>query len=269
MFVTIIIPAYKKELTIKADVKNILDVMKSTRWYFEIIVVVDGFLDKTFEKASEIKNKEVSVVGYKRNRGKGYAVRYGMARAKGDPILFIDSGMEIDANGISMLLEHMIWYKADIMVGSKRHPASKVKYSIMRRIYSFGYQLLVFSLFHLKIKDTQAGLKAYRREVLEQVLPRLVVKAFAFDIELLAVAQRLGYTRIYEAPIQIELDFTSDSKFKKSRPLFLDKQIRDMLYDTVAVFYRMHFLKYYDDSNKRKWIFDKELQMRVNTGESQ
>lgn len=264
MLVSIIIPAFKQEKTIKQDIENIYNVMRQTRWQFEILVVVDGFLDRTYEKVKELENDFVKVYGYKTNRGKGFAVRYGMSRSKGEYIAYIDAGMEIAANGISMILEHMEWYKADIIVGSKRHPASKVHYPLLRRIYSMGYQLLTFILFRLRVRDTQAGLKVYRRNVLEDVLPRLVIKEYAFDIELLAVSNFLGYKRIFEAPVEISWEFGSGSRFKGF--LFLDPFIRHMLQDTLGVFYRMYILKYYDSGNKRKWIYDKELEMRVNTG---
>ncbi len=264
MLVSVIVPAYKQEKTIKDDIRRIYNVMTKTRWDFEIILVVDGFNDSTFEKAQELKLAELSVIGYPTNKGKGYAVRYGMARAVGDYIAFIDSGMDIDPNGISMILEHMQWYDADIIVGSKGHPASKVAYPWWRKLYSRCYYLIVSILFGVKIRDTQTGLKVYRKEVLEKVLPRLVVKKFAFDIELLSVANRLGYKRIYEAPVVINLDYTK-STFTKL--LFLDPEIQRILYDTISIFYRMHILRYYDDASQRKWVFDKELEMYVNTGE--
>lgn len=261
MLLSIVIPAYKQEKTIKKDIENIYEVMSNTRWDFEIVVVVDGFLDKTYQNAKKFTKRNVRVYGYEKNNGKGYAIRYGMARAKGDVISFIDAGMEINPNGISLLLEHMEWYKADIIVGSKRHPASKVAYPFLRKVYSLGYYFLIKTLFGLKIKDTQAGLKVYRREVLENVLPRLVVKQYAFDIEILAVAHYLGYKRIYEAPVEINFDFSSGSRFKKF--LFMDPFIQSMLVDTVAIFYRMHFLKYYSDHNKKNWVVAKELQPKV------
>src|SRR3989344_7820509 len=214
MLVTIIIPAYKKEKTIKKYIEKIFNTMKETRWDFEIVVVDDGSPDKTFEEACKFKRPNVFVYRYESNRGKGYAVRYGMARANGDPIVFIDSGMEINANGVSMILEHMQWYDADIVMGSKRHPASKVNQPLIRKIYSWGYHFLIKILFRLRLKDTQTGLKVYKRKVLEDVLPRLLVKRFAFDIELLAVAHHLGYKRIFEAPVEINLDIDS-STFKK------------------------------------------------------
>jgi glycosyltransferase involved in cell wall biosynthesis len=261
--VSVIIPAYKQEKTIVDDIQRIVDVMSQTRWAFEVIIVVDGFVDDTYENAKKLENFDVRVVGYKTNRGKGYAVRYGMARSLGDLIVFIDSGMDIDPNGISMILEHMQWYDADIIVGSKRHPASKVSYPLIRRLYSWVYSKVVRFLFGLRITDTQSGLKVYKREVLEKVLPRLLVKKFAFDIEILAVSKYLGFERIFEAPIRVEWSKVNTN----FTPLILfDKNIRNMIVDTLAVFYRLKILHYYSDKSKRLWIYDKELDMKVNTG---
>jgi glycosyltransferase involved in cell wall biosynthesis len=262
--VSVIIPAFKQEKTIVGDVQRIVDTMTQTRWAFEVIVVVDGFVDKTYEKAKTLENFDVKVVGYKTNRGKGYAVRYGMARSIGDLIVFIDSGMDIDPNGISMVLEHMQWYNADIIVGSKRHPASKVAYPFIRKLYSWVYSRVVRILFGLKITDTQSGLKVFKREVLEKVLPRLLVKQFAFDIEILAVSKYLGFERIYEAPIKIDW-IKSNSNFTPL--ILLDKNIRGMVVDTLAVFYRLRILHYYSDKSKRLWVYDAELDMKLNTGE--
>ncbi len=263
MLVSIIVPTYRQEKTIKQDIENIYNTMSHTRWDFEIIVVIDGYLDKSLQEAKKVKKDNVIVIGYETNRGKGYAIRYGMARAKGDHIAFIDAGMDINPNGISMILEHMEWYDADIIIGSKKHPASILNYPFSRRLYLFGYYMLVKILFGLKVKDTQTGLKVFKRKVLEAVLPRLIVKRFAFDIEVLAVARYLGFTKIYEAPVQIHWEYDNTS-FKGF--LFLDRHIRYMLLDTIAIFYRLKILNYYADENKRKWVYDKELQMRVNTG---
>jgi hypothetical protein len=188
-----------------------------------------------------------------------------MARSNGDYIVFIDSGMDINPNGISLILEHMEWYDADIMVASKRHSASKVSYPFFRKVLSFGYQVLVRTLFGLKVRDTQVGLKVFKRKVLEKVLPRLVVKRFAFDIEILAVAHHLGFKKIFDAPVEIKLDMFNSSFNLKG--VIFNKNLWQMVIDTLAVFYRINFLHYYDDNSKRLWVYDKELEMRVNTGE--
>lgn len=254
-----VIPAYKQEKTIVKDIKRIKSVLEKIRYAFEIVVVVDGRVDKTYSKARELESDTIRIVGYKNNKGKGHAVRYGIARTKGDLVSFIDAGMDINPNGLSMVLEHMEWYDADVIVGSKRHPASKVpNYPFIRKVYSFGYHLLTRLLFGLKLRDTQAGLKIFKRKVLEAVLPRLLVKTHAFDIEILSVARRLGFQRIFEAPIELSpYEFVNSSHIRLSTA-------RDMLQDTLAVFYRLKILKYYDDDNKRKWVYDPDLNFRVN-----
>lgn len=257
--VSLIIPTYKQEKTIAQDLMRIRDVLKQVRYDYEIIVVVDGMVDNTFKNAKKASSQKIFVTGYKTNFGKGHAVRFGMAKAKGDIVGFIDAGMDLDPNGLSMLLEHFEWYNADIIVGSKLHPVSKVNYPFTRKILSWGYRTLVRILFGLQIKDTQVGMKFFRRKVLEDVLPRLLVKTYAIDIEVLAVAHHLGYKRIYEAPI--ELDFTGLSSIA-SKGFW--KTIIHMLWDTAAVFYRLKILHYYDDGNKRKWKYDPELNFRIN-----
>jgi len=263
--ISVIVPAFKQEKTIVHDLKRIKDVLDKLRYPTELICVVDGRIDGTFSKAKKFakNNPNIHVIGYHTNKGKGYAVRFGMAESKGDIIAFIDSGMDINPNGLSILLEHFEWYEADIIVGSKRHPVSKVYYPWQRRILSIGYQMIVWVLFGLRVRDTQVGMKFFRREVLEKVLPRLLVKQFAFDVEMLAVANYLGYSRIFEAPIDIKLGFGGASTITNKRFVRI---VIAMLLDTLAVFYRLKILNYYSDENKRKWKFDPELNFRVNIG---
>jgi len=253
-FISLIIPAYKQERTIQRDIKRIEDVMNQLRYEYEIVIVVDGFLDHTYEKVKEIVSSKIKVVGYERNQGKGHAVRFGMAKAKGDVIVFLDSGMDINPNGISMLLEAFEWNDADIVVGSKLHPDSKVNYPNSRKVLSWGYRVLNSVLFGLSIRDSQVGIKLFKRKVLLDVLPRLLVKRFAFDIEILAVANYLGYKKIVEAPI--ELDFTGASSITSKNFIIT---IYHMLNDTLAVFYRLKIIHYYDTTNKKNWKQDPEL----------
>ena len=257
---SVIVPAYKQEKTVKEDLARLERALKKIRHDYEIICVVDGKVDRTFEQAKKVKSQKIKVIGYERNYGKGYAVRYGMARSKGDIVAFIDAGMDIDPKGIPLLLEHMIWYDSDVIVGSIRHSASKVYgYPLKRKIYSIGYHLFTKWLFGLRITDSQRGLKLFKREVLERVLPRLLIKEFAFDIEMLAVAKRLGFKKIHDGPVEMDARKMEYSSIKTST-------VWSMLLDTLAVFYRLKVLRYYDDSNKRKWRYDPELDFKVNVG---
>ena len=260
-FLSVIIPVYKQEKTIYQDLININETLKQIRYDYEIIVVVDGInIDNSYQEAKKAKLKKLKVFSYKYNHGKGYAVRFGMSKTKGDYVAFIDSGMEIDPNGISLIIEHMEWYNADIIVASKRHPASQVHYPFDRKIISFGAHLISRFLLGINVHDTQAGLKIFKRPVLIKVLPRLLVKNYAFDLEILSVANRLGFKKIYEAPIKLTYDFKSLTHATGLKVIY------SCFVDALAIFYRLKILHYYDDKNKRKWIYDPDLEMRINTG---
>lgn len=247
--ISLIIPAYKQEKTIIEDIKKMIKVMEQLPYRFEAIVVVDGNLDNTYDKIKKYKSPLLKVFQYEKNQGKGFAIRYGALKAQGDVIGFIDAGMDIDPMGLSMLLNHMIWYDADIIVGSKLHPVSQVNYPLYRKLLSWGYRTFTRILFGFKVRDTQAGIKLYRKKVVEDVFPRLLVKTFAFDVEILALAYALGYTRIYEAPIRLK--FKGQNSITSAN---LWKTIILMLWDTMAVYYRVKILKYYRKSNKMNWI---------------
>lgn len=261
--ISIIMPAFRQARVIDASIRDVVASVRLIHIPFELLVVIDGIEDdrQTFLKAKAFQGKNVKVIGYAHNHGKGYAVRFGMARSIGDIILFIDAGGDINSSGIAMLMTHYQWYKADIVIGSKRHRDSKVNYPWYRKVLSWSYQQLVRVLFGLNIRDSQVGLKLFRRNVLEDVLPRLLVKRFAFDIEILAVAYSLGYTKIYEAPVELQF-----SHMTTITSLKLWKEVANMLWDTVAVFYRLKILRYYQETNKRRWRYDPELNFRVNVG---
>lgn len=239
---SVIVPAYKQQATIVADINSIDATLASLGYKYEIIVVVDGKADGTFQEASKIKSSRVKVIGYDKNQGKGHAVRYGMLQAKGDVVGFIDAGMDIDPSGFRMLLNHMEWYNADVIVGSKLHPVSKVEYPVFRKILSWGYRTLTRILFGFQVRDTQVGLKFFKLNVVKDVLPRLLVKRYAFDIEMLAVAYRLGYKRIFEAPVEISFKNSTMNSFS------MWNTILNMLWETFAVFYRLKILHYYDSN---------------------
>jgi glycosyltransferase involved in cell wall biosynthesis len=253
--ISIVMPAYREERAILSDLRAVISTIEALHLDFEIILVVDGSPDKTYENALLINDPRVKVYNYSNNRGKGYALRFGCSRSKGYRIVFLDCGMEIEPSGVALLLNQMDWYGADAVVASKRHPDSKVFYPPARRLTSFGYQLLVKLLFGLNVRDTQTGLKVFRRELLVSVLPRLSVSDYAIDIEILALAYHLGFRKIYEAPVTINHAFESLTR----KPML--RSIIKMLWDTLGVFYRLKMRHYYDDKNKNGWSSDPNLEM--------
>lgn len=237
--ISIVIPAYNEERNIKKTIRNILVDFK-TLYPFEVVIVCDGCHDKTYEKAQEVakKDKRVNVYTYKINRGKGYALTYGVKKAKGNIVSFFDAGGDFDVMHVDRFVKLMEVFDADIVIGSKRHPASKVNYPAARRFYSKIYQLMIRVLFNLNIKDTQTGIKVFKKEVLEKILPRAVVKKYAFDLELLVIAKKLGYNKVFEAPVNLNYNFFNTG--------INSGAIKQMITDTFAIYYRLHFLHYYD-----------------------
>ena len=239
-FLSLIIPCYRQEKTIVQNIEQVLSTLDKTRYSYEVIIVIDGRYDNSWHKLHNAKIFNVVVYEYAENRGKSFAIRFGMNKAKGEHVMFLDSGLEINPDGISMLLEHMKWYDADVIVGSKRHPVSQVKYTWQRRILSTGYYYFV-----IKVKDTQAGIKVFKRDVLQKILPRLVEKRFAGDLEMLVVAKSLGFHRIYEAPIKLDYDLAGMSTATAL------ENIWKIFYDTISIFYRLHILRYYQTAHTR------------------
>lgn len=237
---SIIIPAYNENKIICEMLKETVSSLNEIN--AEIIVVDDGSLDGTYDKVVKFSknHKNIKIVNYGDNHGKGFAIRYGAKFATGDIIAFIDADLNIHPRHILRLIEEMEKNEADIVVGSKRHKDSNIKYPLNRKIYSNLYYYFVWMLFGISVKDTQVGLKLYRRDVVEKIFPIVLVKRYAFDIEILANAHKMGY-KMVDAPVEINMDF--DSKVNK-------KEILGMFWDTCAVFYRMKLIHYYDKVRK-------------------
>ena len=248
---SLIIPAYNKDSEVFRAVSNFVMELKALPYNWEIIVVDDASRDKTLREAIRSKKfngntDRIKIFSYNFNQGKGFALYYGFKKSIGDIVVFADSDLDLPPQNLPKILEYFEKNNAEIAIGSKRHPLSEVSYPLSRRIMSASYQLLVHALFNLNVSDTQVGLKAFRRKVLEHSFPRLVVKQFAFDLELLSVAHMLGYSKIIETPIILKHNFSSTIGLKS---------IYKILQDTAAIFYRKNFLKYYQ---REHFFFDRE-----------
>lgn len=235
---SIIIPAYKEEKCIYKTIDEILKAHDVLDYEYEVIVVVDGSPDRTAEEARRHHSPRIHVYDYKKNHGKGYALRYGTGKASGEIITFTDAGGDFNPKQFDKCVRLMEIFDADFVIGSKRHPASKVNYPLVRRIYSWCYHKLVRLLFGINVTDTQTGLKFLKHDVAKDVMSRLLVKGYAFDLEMLVVAHQLGYNRIFEAPVEMKFN-------EESVGAGTFKTIYKMFMDTLSIFYRARILNYY------------------------
>lgn len=233
---SIILCAYNEGQVIAESMKEVEKVMDEYDTKYEIIVVDDGSTDDTRQKALEYKNanhnERLKVLGYDRNRGKGSAIKYGFAHSSGRKIVFIDGDLGVSPKHIPEFLDKL--GESDVVIGSKWHPRSSINAGMKRKLLSVGFNTLSRMLTGIKMRDTQTGLKAFRREVLEQISPKLVVNKYAFDLELMVMCNHGGF-KISEMPVNVNVD-------GKARL----REIFRMALDTLRVAYRIRVLKVHE-----------------------
>jgi len=240
VLISVLMPAYNEGKGLENAVKTTMKELKGLD--YEIIIINDGSKDNTREIAKMLceSYKNVKLVSYSQNRGKGYALKKGFEKSNGDIIVFFDSDLDIPPSQIRRFLKALN-NGYDVVIGSKYLPGARVDYSKKRRLFSILYRTLVKALLKLDVSDTQVGLKAFKREVLEKAFSKILVKKYAFDVELLTVINMYGY-RIHEIPIKIEHNiFNSSINYKEIARMFID---------TMAIFYRKNILHYYNGGNK-------------------
>lgn len=228
-----VIPAYNEEDFIEDTLGTIDAIIKDKNLPYEIVVVDDGSRDDTLAKARRYagRNGHVKVLSYTKNLGKGHAVKTGFMQTSGNIVIFTDGDMEIDLGTISEYLDAL--NQGDIVIASKRHRDSRVDVPISRRVLSEVFNTLVRFLTGVTLKDTQSGLKAMRKSAFVDVFPRLAVKRYAFDVELLAVANLYGL-KVVEMPITIKLDAS-----------FKPRNMMHMFLDLLGIAYRLRVIHYY------------------------
>jgi len=233
---SVIIPSYNEGPRIFNTIRETVKILKRQGIDFEVIVIDDGSSDNTYKEALHaIRLGNVKCLRYEKNEGKGYAIKKGFQLSQGRIITFIDADMDLHPVQIPVFLEYMHKYHADMIVGSKRHPRSRVTYPWTRKMLSMAYRVVIKMLFNLSVKDTQVGLKLIKSEILERAFPVMEVNRYAFDLELMVIANSFGY-RIVEAPIK--LDFRKPFARIGARDIYL------IFINTLSVFYRLRTKSY-------------------------
>lgn len=201
--VSIIIPAYNERHRLPPRLRT-LAAQLSGRFPVEIIVVDDGSTDETLALAHEISTSYpfIRCTGYAVNRGKGQAVKTGMLAARGQYLLFTDADETFTVNHIEHMAERLrageqVVIASRTQAGSERLQGE----SYCRRILGWGFNLLVQTFFLPGIVDSQCGLKGFAREAARDIFSRQRICGFAFDVEILLLAQNLGY-KIQTLPVQ-------------------------------------------------------------------
>lgn len=211
--ISIVVPCYNEGDRI-ATTLSTLDGWFGDR--AEILVVDDGSVDGTAERARTIATRAVvRVHRLERNGGKGRAIRAAIPLAAGDAVVVTDADLAFDRESLERAVAALD--QADLAIGNRRHPRSR--YSVPVRLFGFLYRRhlvgMAFNQFvrllvPVGVRDTQCGLKAFRREALARIACSLTVDGFAMDVELVLVARALGLRRS-EVPVRVTYESAASS----------------------------------------------------------
>lgn len=224
-FISIVIPAYNEDLRIQPTLEKVFAYCKDRFRDFEIIVVDDGSSDNT---SSLVKNlgqhlENISLIHYSKNTGKGFAVRKGVLSARGDLLLISDADLSTPIEELEKLVP-FIQTDYDIAIGSRGLRESEIVQrqpwyrETMGKIFNVFVRMLAVG----GIRDTQCGFKLFRGDVARGLFSKARIEGFSFDVEILYLAKKAGYT-IKEVPVRwINSPFSSVVLMSDPIKMFLE-----------------------------------------------
>ena len=203
-YLSVVIPAYNEEKRISATLLDIDKYLTKQEYEYEIIVVSDGSTDDTADVVRKLKTKisNLKIIDNKKNCGKGCVVKQGMLEAKGEYRLFTDAD---NSTTIDHLDKFWPFIKKghDVVIGSIEIEGAKIheEAAWYRRALGRYSKYVIRILAGLwDIKDSQRGFKLFSAKAAEKVFPKQTIMRWGFDIEILALAKKMGF-KIKEVPV--------------------------------------------------------------------
>ena len=212
MKVSIVVPCYNEENRIKPFLTSLIQFSKANLKNYEIIFVNDGSKDKTLDVLKEF-SKDIKLISYEKNKGKGGAVREGILSSMGEKVLFIDADGSIQPDEIPKMLEKLDSY--DVVVGDRASKDSDVNAIALRNITGKLFNFYVNVLFGYKTWDNLCGFKGFKKEIAKDLFTNLIAYGWIFDVELFYKIHKKNYT-LYKLPIKWV--HKGDSKIKLLDP---------------------------------------------------
>jgi dolichyl-phosphate beta-glucosyltransferase len=207
---SIIIPIFNEQLRLKSCLTILKKfVEKKSKKKIEIIFVNDGSTDKSGELINEFINKNKKVcrlkyINYKKNVGKGYAIKKGVLNSNNSWILICDADMSVKP------YQFEVWFKKNKIInkntayyGSRSHKNSRIKTLFIRRLLGIFFKILIKTIFKIDLKDTQCGFKVFNKNYAHKIFKKLNSNRFAFDIELTLLLKK-NKISIKELPLKWE-----------------------------------------------------------------
>lgn len=206
--ISVVTPCFNEGKNIRKNIKKVDDYLKQRFDHYEIIAVNDGSRDNTAEELAKLQAEiGLKVIDNVKNQGKGGAVKDGMLAISGenDIVMFLDSDLGIPIDELEKFVAE-IKNGYDLVIASRFVPGGKIvqPVQIHRKIMEKAFRLIRMIITNnWNVRDTQCGFKVFRREAAMKIFPKLTVKRFAFDAEVIFVANKCGY-KIKELPIHLQ-----------------------------------------------------------------
>ena len=206
MRISVIIPMYNEEKIIKDTAIQVHKYMteKFGEGEFEVLFSNDGSLDRCADVVRSLELPGIKVTGYEKNRGKGCAVRTAILESEGDFVMFTDADLAYGTDVIGALYDsYLANSDAGLFIGSRNIGNDGYsEYTFLRKIMSKTYIKVICISGGFKLSDSQCGCKAFTKEAAKKIFSHCEIDGFAFDLEALMLAQKIGY-KIVEIPVKV------------------------------------------------------------------
>lgn len=197
-FLSLVIPAYREALRLPPTLERLAAFGAGLGFAYEVLIIVEQCTDATLEIAADFAARQAhfQAIDNGPQRGKGHAVRSGMLRARGDFLFYMDADLSVPLPEVSVFLDYFEKHpEVQVLAGNRQHPESRITkaQSWLRRTMGQTFNQVLQTVALAPLRDTQCGFKAFRREAAKEIFSRQQLDGFAFDVEILLLAQRLGY----------------------------------------------------------------------------
>ncbi|MEK7616911.1 MAG: dolichyl-phosphate beta-glucosyltransferase [Patescibacteria group bacterium] len=234
-FISIVIPLYNEERRV-SNLSKIYKYFDRTNLKYEVILINDGSKDKTLRKLNEIsKNFKFNLISYSQNRGKGYAIRVGMIKARGQYRLFTDIDLSTPIEEFNKFLPNLKEY--DIIIGSRKKRGSKliIRQPKLREKLGKGFTKLSQLCLGLNLTDFTCGYKCFSKEATKKIFSKQRINRWGFDTEILFIGKKKGLS-IKEIPVI----WKNDPETKVKLPLDIITSFLDLLKIRYASFRKLY-----------------------------
>lgn len=196
--ISIVIPAYNEVNRIGKCLTSVINYVEG-KYDYEIIVVDDGSRDSTARIVEGFMNPHIILITNEKNKGKGYSVKKGVLAAKKPWILFTDADVSTPIKELGKLMSQEGF---DVAIGSRAMAQSNIVVSqpFYRGLGGKVFNIIVRAMRLSSFKDTQCGFKLFKKEAARKIFERQRINGFAFDVEVLYIAKKLGLT-VKECPV--------------------------------------------------------------------